>query len=115
MQPKVFENPGLAAYQPPPGTRLAPLPHASDAPQLAELPEQKATPIVAQETSSPETAKPPKTEERKVAKKQPPVRVRRERQETPNRFAQQRDRQEQRNRFAQQADFGFGWPRFGVW
>ena len=38
MQPKVFENPGLTAYQPPPGTRLEPPPRASDAPQLADLP-----------------------------------------------------------------------------
>src|SRR4051794_23870210 len=38
MQPDKYPNPGLAAYAPPPGTRLLPLPHESDAPELAELP-----------------------------------------------------------------------------
>jgi len=119
MRPKVFENPGLAAYQPPAGTRLEPPPRASDAPQLADLPAEKAAPMVAeaspQEVAQPLKAEAPKAEKRKLAKKQPPARARREHQEAPNRFAQQRDRQEQRNRFAQQTDFGFGWPRFGTW
>jgi len=115
MQPKVLENPGLAAYHPPAGTRLEPLPRASDAPQLAELPAEKAAPVVAQQSPSPEALEPPKAEKRKVAKKQTTVRMRRERQESPNRFAQQRERQETPNRFAQQGDFGFGWPRFNTW
>ena len=114
MQPKVFENPGLAAYQSPPGTRLEPLARPSNAPQLAELPEAKPISAPAQESSPPEAAKPAKAEIRKQAKKQP-VRARRERQESPNRFAQQRERQGGFNRFAQQTDFGFGWPRFGTW
>jgi hypothetical protein len=38
MQPRVFPNPGLAAYKPPPGTRLIPLPRKMDAPALVELP-----------------------------------------------------------------------------
>jgi hypothetical protein len=38
MQPEKYPNPGLAAYTPPPGTRLLPLPRKSDAPELAELP-----------------------------------------------------------------------------
>jgi hypothetical protein len=38
MQPDKYPNPGLAAYTPPPGTRLLPLPRKSDAPELAELP-----------------------------------------------------------------------------
>src|SRR5215212_1038672 len=89
LQPKVFENPGLAAYQPPPATRLEPLPRASDAPQMAELPEEKTVPVVAQEPSPPPVAKPPKAQKRKLAKKQPPARAPREHQESPNRFAQQ--------------------------
>jgi hypothetical protein len=36
MQPRVIPNMGLAAYEPPPGTRLLPLPHKMDAPELAE-------------------------------------------------------------------------------
>jgi hypothetical protein len=129
MQPKVFENPGLASYRPPPGTRLEPLPRASDAPQLAELPESKTVAAVAQEASSSETPKPAKAEKRKLVKKQqPPVRARREHQEPasrfaqqreyreqPNRFAQQREYREWPNRFAQQTDFGFGWGRSGTW
>lgn len=41
MQPDKYPNLGLAAYTPPPGTRLLPLPHKSDAPELAELPAQE--------------------------------------------------------------------------
>ena len=37
-QPAINRNPGVAAYTPPPGTRLVPLPRKSDAPELAELP-----------------------------------------------------------------------------
>ena len=37
-QPTINPNPGLAAYTPPPATRLVPLPRQSDAPELAELP-----------------------------------------------------------------------------
>src|SRR5262249_23520297 len=38
MQPRVIPNMGLAAYVPPPGTRLIPLPHKMDAPELKDLP-----------------------------------------------------------------------------
>jgi hypothetical protein len=38
MQPRVFANPGLAAYKPPPATRLIPLPRKMDAPKLVESP-----------------------------------------------------------------------------
>jgi len=38
MQPRIIPNLGLAAYQPPPGTRLVPLPRKTDAPELADLP-----------------------------------------------------------------------------
>jgi hypothetical protein len=37
-QPTVYSNPCVAAYMPPPGTRLLPLPRTSDAPELADLP-----------------------------------------------------------------------------
>jgi hypothetical protein len=43
-QPKINPNPGVAAYTPPPGTRLIPLPRKSDAPELAELPPAPASP-----------------------------------------------------------------------
>ena len=119
LQPKVFENPGLAAYQPPAGTRLEPRPHSSDAPQLADLPAEKAVSTVAksspQQVAQPPKAETPKAEKRKLAKKHAPVRVQRERKKSPNRFAQQREYREWPNRFAQQADFGWGWPRSGTW
>ena len=38
MQPRVLPNLGLAAYEPPPATRLIPLPRKMDAPELADLP-----------------------------------------------------------------------------
>src|SRR3954453_12632873 len=63
--PKVFENAGLAAYQPPPEPRLEPPPRVSDAPQMAALQEEKAAPVVAQESPTPEAIKPPKAEKRK--------------------------------------------------
>jgi hypothetical protein len=36
-QPTINPNPGVAAYTPPPATRLVPLARASDAPELADL------------------------------------------------------------------------------
>ncbi len=39
-QPAIYPNPGLAAYVPPPGTRLLPLLRKSDAPELANLPDE---------------------------------------------------------------------------
>jgi hypothetical protein len=38
-QPTVYANPGLAAFHPPPGTRLLPVPGKHDAPILAALPD----------------------------------------------------------------------------
>jgi hypothetical protein len=38
FQPIIIENPGVAAYHPPPGTRLVPLPRNIPAPQVAEIP-----------------------------------------------------------------------------
>jgi hypothetical protein len=43
FQPTLSPNPGLAAYTPPPGTRLVPLPRKSDAPELAELPAEPSS------------------------------------------------------------------------
>jgi hypothetical protein len=37
-QPKIYPNPGIAAYVAPPATRLVPLPRRSTAPELADLP-----------------------------------------------------------------------------
>jgi hypothetical protein len=39
-QPTIYPNPGLAAFNPPPATRLLPLPRESDAPELADLPNE---------------------------------------------------------------------------
>jgi len=36
-QPTVLENPGIAAFQPLPGTRLVPAPRKMDAPEIAEI------------------------------------------------------------------------------
>ena len=52
MQPRVIPNLGLAAYQPPPATRLIPLPRKMDAPELADLP---PTPVAAQPERPPES------------------------------------------------------------
>src|SRR5712671_7982128 len=38
FQPIIIENPGVAAYHPPPGTRLVPLSRNIPAPQVAEIP-----------------------------------------------------------------------------
>jgi hypothetical protein len=45
-QPTLTFNPGLAAYTPPPATRLVPLPRQSTAPELAELPPAAASPAL---------------------------------------------------------------------
>jgi hypothetical protein len=47
FHPTLNFNPGLAAYVPPPGARLIPLPRASDAPELAELPADPPSPLTA--------------------------------------------------------------------
>jgi hypothetical protein len=49
-QPTVTFNPGLAAYTPPPATRLDPLPRQSTAPELADIPPAAASPAL---TASP--------------------------------------------------------------
>src|SRR5450432_4708140 len=45
-QPTVTFNPGLAAYKPPPATRLVPLPRQSTAPELADIPPAAASPTL---------------------------------------------------------------------
>ena len=68
MQPKVLENPGMAAYHPPPGTRLVPVPRTSDAPELASLPEGSGTSF-AEAPVAPEPPKPAKPQARERPKK----------------------------------------------
>jgi hypothetical protein len=46
-QPTAYPNPGLAAHTPPPGTRLIPLLRRSDAPKLADVPNEPASPLTA--------------------------------------------------------------------
>jgi len=46
-RPTVYANPGVPAYTPPPGTRLLPLPRTSDAPELADLPNEPPSPLTA--------------------------------------------------------------------
>jgi len=46
-EPTTYPNPGLAAYVPPPGTRLVPLPRKSDAPELGNLPDEPSSPLAA--------------------------------------------------------------------
>jgi len=46
-KPAVRPNPGVAAYTPPPGTRLIPLPRKSDAPELTELAAETPSPLSA--------------------------------------------------------------------
>jgi len=73
LKPTVHTNPGLAAYEPPPQTRLLPLPRKSDAPELAELPPVPEPP-------SPLTAyaQAPATEQKEAKREEarPPVRKR---------------------------------------
>jgi hypothetical protein len=61
-QPTTYPNPGLAAYRPPPATRLIPVPRNSDAPELANLPDQPPSPLAAfaqaQKIEMPETPAP---------------------------------------------------------
>ena len=68
MQPKVLENPGMAAYHPPPSTRLVPVPRESEAPELASLPESSA-PSLAEAPIPAEPPKPAKPAVRERSKK----------------------------------------------
>jgi hypothetical protein len=75
MQPKALENPGMASYRPPPATRLEPVPRESDAPELANLPENSNS-VFAEALSPPQPPMPPKQEARERAKKASPARRR---------------------------------------
>jgi hypothetical protein len=59
-RPTVYANPGLAAYEPPPGTVLLPLPGKHDAPILAAMPDETldrgASPVQAQANDKPKHA-----------------------------------------------------------
>jgi hypothetical protein len=88
MQPRALENPGMAAYHPPAGTRLEPLPRKFDAPELAELPPAAVAPVLAETQPSPAVPS-PKREAHARAKKQPTARARRETPPPPNSYAQQ--------------------------
>jgi hypothetical protein len=46
FQPIIIENPGVAAYQPPPGTRLVPLPRHMGVPEVAEIPTARDLAVV---------------------------------------------------------------------
>jgi hypothetical protein len=89
MQPRALENPGMAAYHPPAGTRLEPLPRKFDAPELAELPPAAVAPVLAETQPSPAAVQAPKREAHARAKKQPTARARRETPPPPNSYAQQ--------------------------
>lgn len=69
MLPTVLINPGMAAYQPPPGTRLEPLPRKMDAPELAELPDR--TPAIVVDEGKPEIKKLENGEARVAVRKRP--------------------------------------------
>jgi hypothetical protein len=78
MQPKVVPNEGLAAYEPPAGTRLIPLPRKMDAPELAELPKPpletesaQAGPITEKIETKPIVTKPKVTHKRPKMRPQP--------------------------------------------
>jgi hypothetical protein len=66
-RPTSFPNPGLAAYTPPPGTRLLPLPRVSDAPELADVPIEPTSPLTAMaqaQTSQKQAKDPPSAHKR---------------------------------------------------
>jgi hypothetical protein len=69
-RPTFYANPGLAAYAPPPATRLIPLPRTSDAPELVDLPDQTPSPLTALAQAQP-NEKPAKPEVRQPARKRP--------------------------------------------
>jgi hypothetical protein len=69
-RPTIYANPGIAAYAPPPGTRLVPLPRTSDAPELVDLPDQAPSPLTALAQAQP-NEKPAKPDVRAPARKRP--------------------------------------------
>ena len=99
-QPAINLNPGVAAYTPPSGTRLLPLPRKSDAPELAELPPDPPSPLSA--LAQAQTSDPPaKREIRLPARKRP--------HSDPHEY-------DQRGLGFQQWNFGYrGWSNNRVW
>ncbi len=74
LKPTVRANPGMAAYEPPPLTRLLPLPRKSDAPELAELPAEPPSPLTAFAQTPADERKEAKGDEvRPAARKRPRV------------------------------------------
>jgi hypothetical protein len=71
-QPAIRHNPGVAAYTPPPGTRLVPLPRKNDAPELAELQPDPPSPLTALARALP-SDQPAKREARPPTRKRPRV------------------------------------------
>jgi hypothetical protein len=73
-QPTVYPNPGVAAYEGPPATRLVPLARTSTAPELADLPAvDPPSPLTAFAKAQPDD--PAKTETYPPARKHPRVDV----------------------------------------
>ena len=52
FQPIIIENPGVAAYQPPPGTRLVPLPRHMGTPEVTEIPTARNLAVVPPDDST---------------------------------------------------------------
>jgi len=65
--PTAYPNPGLAAYTPPPATRLLPLPRKMDAPAVADAGEDTPSPLtaLAQAQTNEKPAKSPRAQVRK--------------------------------------------------
>jgi hypothetical protein len=111
MQPKVLQNPGMASYSPPPGTRLEPPPRKSDAPELAELPPVNSSSAFAEAFSSSEPPAPAKQETRERPKKAAPAKPRRNVDREKSYAQQQQQMQQLRQR--PQWGFGYGQQRNG--
>jgi hypothetical protein len=94
-RPTISPNPGVAAYTPPPATRLVPLPRRSDAPALADLPGDPESPLTA-------LAQAPASDQPVKRHIPPPVRKR------PR--GDPRDDAQRKSGFVQQWDYGYrGW------
>jgi hypothetical protein len=76
-QPTFYENPGLAAFTPPPATPLVPLAGPRDAPALAQIPSQPPSALTAlaqaQSTEKPASEKPIKPVSHQAAHKHEPA------------------------------------------
>ena len=74
FQPIIIENPGVAAYQPPPGTRLVPLPRHMGAPEVAEIPTARDLAVVPPDDNTSRGLAVKKSSTR-VAKLRPPQKI----------------------------------------